>query len=355
MTTLHYGIIGCGVIGAVHAHAISLLPDARLVGVCDIMPERAADVAQQFGATYTTTDFHQLLARPDIDAICVCTPHYLHAEMSIAAAQAGKHVLCEKPMALDPRDMDAMIAAADQAGTQLGICFQHRFDPVMVQLKRIIEDGKFGQLLLGGAHIRCLRDDAYYNSADWRGTWAYEGGGVLINQAIHFIDLMLWLLGDATAVSGTYDTLRWGHCIEVEDTASAILTFANGAQGHIAATNASHMNWQTRLQVYGTEGSVEVNVGDPEDFTFLQVVDGSCQLTVEEEETCEPAVGKACYGNSHSRVLESFTACLLEGRTFPITGREGRKATEAVLGVYRSARVNAPVALPLGIEAAVKR
>lgn len=351
MSTLHFGIIGCGVIGPVHAHAIHSLPNAQLSGVCDLDRERAAALASEVGAPFVTTDYHELLARPEIDAVCICTPHYLHAEMAIAAAQAGKQVFCEKPMALSPAQMDAMIAAADAAGVQLGICFQHRFDPVMLQIKRLVDDGKFGQLLLGGAHCRCLRNADYYNSAAWRGTWAYEGGGVLINQAIHTIDLMMWLLGDPTSISGQYATLQWGDFIEVEDTATGVVTFANGAQGHIAATNASHLDWHTRLQLFGTRGSVEINTGFPNECTFLEFAGEKVEITVEDENT--PGVGKACYGNSHIHALREFTNCILDGRPFPVSGREGRRAAEIVLGLYRSSRTGQPVALPLCEEAVV--
>jgi predicted dehydrogenase len=351
-TTLHYGIIGCGVIGPVHAQALAQIPQAHLLGVCDLQRERAERVAREYGAEMVTTDYHALLARPDIDAICVCTPHYLHAEMAIAAAQAGKHVFCEKPMAIAPEQMDAMIAAAEQAGVQLGICFQHRFDPVLNQLKELVDAGKFGKILLGGAHIHCLRTEAYFRSESWRGTWAQEGGGVLINQGIHTVDALLWMLGDATSVSGTYATLRWQDAIETEDTATGIVTFASGAQGHIVASNALQLEWHTRLQLFGTAGSAEINTGFPDEFTLLEIPGETITLAPVEEEA-RPTVGKACYGNSHLRTLRAFTACVLAGTPFPVNGHEGRRAAEVVLGLYRSSRLGAPVALPLRSEAAV--
>lgn len=345
MNTLRFGIIGCGVIGPVHAHALSQIPQARLVGVCDIIPERSERIRHEFGADVIVTDYRELLDRPDIDAICICTPHYLHAEMTIAAANAGKHVFCEKPMAIDPADMDAMIAAADRAGVQLGICFQHRFDPVMVQLKALVDAGHFGRMLLGGAHCRCRRDASYYNSAAWRGTWAQEGGGVLINQAIHTIDVMFWLLGEATSVTGTASTLCWNDFIEVEDTATGIVTFANGAQGHIAATNASNLDWHTRLQLFGSSGSAEVNTGFPNELTLFELAGSTPSITATAEET--PDVGKACYGNSHIHALSAYTDCVLEGRPFPVDGHEGRRAVEVILGLYQSSRTGATVSLPL--------
>jgi predicted dehydrogenase len=342
---IKYGIIGCGVIGAVHAHALSQLTDARLVGVCDIIKDRADSLATQYNVPYVTADYHDLLARPDIDAICIGTPHYLHAPMAIAAAKEFKHIFCEKPLAIRPADMDAMIEAAEQAKMQLGVCFQHRFDPEAVRLKELITSGQFGTLLLGGAACCCLRDIAYYKSAAWRGTWEQEGGGVLINQAIHTIDLLLWLLGDVAAVTAQMATRRWGDTIEVEDTASALLSFANGAQGQIIATTASHLDWHTRLQIFATEGSAEITTDFPGDMAAM-ILSGKTAEPLPREEA-EPEVGKPCYGNSHIRALACFTDCLLNNRPFPISGRAGRKASELVQAIYRSAKTGKRVNLPM--------
>lgn len=345
MAALRYGIIGCGVIGPVHAQALAHLPNAQIVAVCDTDAARAAQLAAEYGAEVALTDYRQLLERRDIDAVCICVPHYLHAPLAIAAALAGKHVFCEKPMALDPVDMDAMIAAAEGAGVQLGLCFQHRFDPVMIQLKRLVEEGAFGQLLLGGAHCQCRRTADYYRSAAWRGTWAQEGGGVLINQAIHTIDLMLWLFGEAVSISGSYSTLALADDIEVEDTASGVVAFANGASGHLSATTAALLDWNTRLHLYGTAGSAVVGTGFPNEVDLFHCSDPSIQAQVEDE--CMPAVGKQCYGNSHLRALETFTDCVLADIPYPIDGREGRRAAELVLGLYRASRTGQVVPLPL--------
>lgn len=333
MSELSYGIIGCGVVGPLHAHAVAELPNARLTATCDVDRQRAVSLAEKYAAPVVLTDFRELIARPDIDAVCICTPHFLHAEMAISAARAGKHVLCEKPMAIKREDLDAMIAAADRAGTQLGVCFQHRFDPVSAQLKALVEKGAFGTLLQGSAQLRCLRDKAYYDSAPWRGTWAQEGGGVLINQAIHSIDLILWLLGEVASVTGTCATLRGREVLEVEDTASAIINFTSGAQGTLAATSSSHLDWQSRLQVYGEKGSAEVNQGLPHDFASIQIGDRSHTLSFDDSDV--PTIGKKCYGNSHTRTLASFTDCVLQHRPFPISGREGRRAVDVILDLYQ--------------------
>ena len=202
-----------------------------------------------------------------------------------------------------------------------------------------------GVCCIGGAHCRCLRDEAYYRSEAWRGTWAQEGGGVLINQAIHTIDLLLWLFGEAISIYGNYATLRWDEVIEVEDTASGIIAFRNGAQGHLAATNASNLDWNSRLHIYGTAGSAVINTGFPDEFTFLEL---SGELTTEATPTAaSPLPGKTCYGTSHILALEAFTEALLHDRPYPITGHEARRAVEVILGLYRAAREGRVISLPL--------
>lgn len=334
MSIISYGIIGCGVIGPVHAHALAQIPQAKLIASCDINIERARKLASEYQAALVYDDYRKMIESPKIDAVCICTPHYLHAEMAIAAAEAGKHIFCEKPMALSSTETESMISAADSAGVQLGICFQHRFDPEVQTIKKMMDNGEFGTLLLGGAHCLCLRDERYYSSEEWRGKWASEGGGVLINQAIHTIDLLIHLFGRPTTVNAIFNTRKWQHVIEVEDTATAILTFANGAQGHIIASSASHLDWHTRLSVYGTTGSAEITSG---------VLGENATVTIGNLPTKEivgnegaPTIGKACYGNSHTKALQSFTESLLSNCPFPVSGREGRWAAEAVQAIYRS-------------------
>ncbi|MEI6519583.1 MAG: Gfo/Idh/MocA family oxidoreductase [bacterium] len=342
---IRYAVIGCGVIGPVHAQAISQIPEAQLMAVCDVDIARAQKVADEYNVAVVMEDYRQILERDDIDAICICVPHYLHAQIAIEAAEAGKHIFCEKPMAIDPEDMDNMIDAADDAGVQLGICFQHRFDPVMIELKKMVDEGKFGKLLMGSAQVICLRDEAYYASEDWRGKWETEGGGVLINQAIHTIDLMMWIFGEAESISGTYNTLRWDEIIEVEDTAVGVVEFENGAIGHINATSASNLNWDTSFHVYGTKGSAVVNTGFPNTFTKFEVegMDAAPQIN---DEDC-PTVGKACYGNSHYHAINAFTQALITNTPYPIDGHQARQAVEVVLGLYNSCDDERKVLLPL--------
>jgi UDP-N-acetyl-2-amino-2-deoxyglucuronate dehydrogenase len=344
--TVRYGIVGCGVIGPVHAEAIGLDAGATLVGVCDVVAARAEAVAARYGASFVTTEAAELFAREDIDAVCICLPHDLHAPMSIAALRAGKHVFCEKPPALSPADLDAMAAAAEMAGRQLGVCFQHRFDPAFVRIKELVEAGAFGRLLTLGAHCACLRDAGYYTAEAWRGTWAREGGGVLINQAIHTIDLMCWLAGDAVSVAGVYDTLALGDIIEVEDTATALVRFASGAQGHLSVTTAAHVDWHSRVHLHGTRGSAIIGSGAENEIELFDLADRSIAPPPSEDAVAQE--GKADYGNSHRRALAAFTEAVRTGTRFSIGIAEARQATEVVLGLQRASREGRTVGLPLG-------
>ncbi len=194
-------------------------------------------------------NYQALLARTDVDAVAICTPHNLHLPMTQAAAAAGKHVLCEKPMAPSVEECDAMIDACKRAGVALGVVFQSRFEPLTLQLKQMLDSDRLGRMIHTAAHTVWYRDDAYYRSAPWRGTWAEEGGGVLINQAIHTLDTLVWLGGLPSRVTAQMRTLN--HDIEVEDLAVAILEYAGGHLGIVRATTAAFPGYPEALEFFG--------------------------------------------------------------------------------------------------------
>lgn len=196
-----FGIVGAGMVARYHARAIAATAGARLAAVCRANATRAVDAADEFGVP-CETDLEALLARGDIDAVCLCSPSGLHAEQALAAARAGKHVLVEKPMALCLADADAMITACDATGVRLGVAFQRRTDPTVVALHESIRAGEVGELILGAATVPYYRPQSYYDNAGWRGTWVLDGGGALMNQGIHMVDLLLWLMGGSAAVVG---------------------------------------------------------------------------------------------------------------------------------------------------------
>ncbi len=347
---VRYAIVGCGVIGPVHADAVVQHPSAELVGVCDILKERAEDCAGRFGGR-PYADCAEMLERERPQAISICTPHSSHAEVAVACLEAGADVLCEKPLDARVDAMDRMTETARRTGRTLAGVFQHRFDPVNIAVRQAIEAGMFGRILNAGATIRCMRRDAYYRSADWRGKWAEEGGAVLINQAIHSIDMMQWLAGRVRTVSGRWANLTHQGVIEAEDVASAWLEFESGALGTIEATSSSYRDFDAGVHVYGTKGAVRLATGWPNEVVSLDMeseqdaVRMRDLLSAAAEEEAAPTLGKECYGNSHGRQISDFIEAVRDGRPPRISAESARHAVQIVLGVYESARTGRPVTL----------
>lgn len=341
MPSLRFGILGAGNIAGHHARAIQNTPDAELVAVAG----RTETTGRAFAAQHQTTwlaDADALLARSDVDAVAICTPHDLHLPLAVAAARAGKHVLIEKPMALTVAECDAQIAACAHAGVTLGVVFQMRFDALSQQLKTWIDTGKLGRLLWTSATALWHRTDAYYRSGAWRGTLAHEGGGVLINQAIHTLDLLLWLTGMPTRVTAQTRTLN--HAIEVEDGAMAILEYADNRLGSFQATVAAYPGYPERLEIIGTRGSaiyhrgqgrLEWHLADPRE-------DGEAHAPISSGAANPMDIDIA----GHIAQYQDFVAAVRAQRAPLIDGREGRKSVEIVEAIYRSARAHAPITLP---------
>ena len=252
-----FGIVGTGVIAAMHAAAVAALPRARLAAVTDVADGAAAAFAAARGCA-AEPGLDQLLARPDVDVVCVCVPSGLHAEIGVRAAQAGKHLVVEKPIDVTLAAADRLIEAARAAGVALTVISQHRFDPGLIELKRLLGDGALGRLVLAEASTKWYRTQAYYDSAAWRGTWAMDGGS-LMNQGIHYVDLLRWCMGPVTEVTAVCATQA--HQVEVEDTALAIVRFGSGAVGTILSSTAAYPGFPQRLEITGTDGTVIVEDG----------------------------------------------------------------------------------------------
>ena len=233
--TRGFGIVGAGVIAAMHADAIATLPGARLVAVTDVAAGAATAFAAARGGA-AEPDLDALLARDDVDVVCVCVPSGLHAEVGVRAAKAGKHLVVEKPIDVTLEAADRLIEAARTAGVALTVISQHRFDPGLIELKRLIGEGALGRLVLGEASTKWYRTQAYYDSAGWRGSWAMDGGS-LMNQGVHYVDLLRWCMGPVTEVTAVCTTQA--HQIEAEDTALAIVRFGSGAVGTILSSTAA--------------------------------------------------------------------------------------------------------------------
>ncbi len=332
------GIVGTGVIAATHAAAIGPIPGARLVAATDVVPERAREFADRHGCAAEPT-LDALLARDDVDVVAVCVPSGLHAEVGIPAARAGKHLVVEKPIDVSLAAADRLIEAADAAGVAMTVISQHRFDPGLVELRRLIDAGALGRLLLGEASTKWFRSQAYYDSGPWRGTWDLDGGS-LMNQGIHYVDLLRWSMGPVAEVSAFYATQN--HEIEVEDTALAVLRFASGAVGTLVSSTVVYPGFAQRLEVSGTGGTVVVEDGA---IASSDLTDDAAQLglrgTLLPRPAAEPgaASNAAALGvSSHSAQIADLLAAVDEGRPPAVTGRDGRDTLEVVRAVYESAR-----------------
>jgi UDP-N-acetyl-2-amino-2-deoxyglucuronate dehydrogenase len=336
---LGIGIVGAGIVARYHAQAIAQTAGARLVAVSRGDAARAAESAAEFGVPCETS-IDALLARADVDAVCLCTPSGQHAAQAVAAAQAGKHVLVEKPMALSLPDADAMIAAAREARVLLAVAFQRRTEPAYQAVKAAVTSGSLGTLVMGAASVPYFRGQEYYDSAPWRGTWTLDGGGALMNQGIHLADLLLWFLGDVAEVSARAATLA--HAIEVEDGVAATLRFASGALGALYATTAAAPGFPHRIEVYGTKGGVQVegeavvrwHAGTPAPEPLQP--GGAASAGSGASPTGLPVTG-------HVRLMRDFVDSVREGRAPLVSGEEGRRSLALVLAVYESARTGAIV------------
>ncbi len=339
-------VVGAGNIAAAHVDAVSRLPNARLVGIASRTHERARAFAQQHG-TEAYPDLDALLADDAVDVVAVCTPSGAHMEPAVAAARAGKHVVVEKPLEVTSERAKAIVDAADQAGVRLATIFMSRFADANVALKQAVEAGTLGRLVQGDAYVKWYRSQAYYDSADWRGSWRLDGGGALMNQAIHQVDLLLWLMGPVEEVFA-YAATATHQRLEVEDTLVAVLRYRSGALGQIAAATSLWPGRPKELDLHGELGSVTVRDD--------ALVRWDVQDTDEEEAArMLRRYGSAATGGAadpmaisfenHRRQYADVLAAIDEGRPPAIDGGEGLRSVELVEAIYRSVREGRPVRL----------
>ena len=341
---LRFGIIGCGRVAPRHAQSINQLTSTQLIAVADVKLARAEAFAAEHGGR-PFADYRGLLDRDDIDAVSVCVPSGLHAQVAIDAMRAGKHVLVEKPIAIHLADADRMIQVADEQGVTLAVVLQNRYNHPMQQLRSLIDSGGLGALYLGNATVRWFRPQSYYED-DWHGTWTMDGGA-LMNQSIHHIDALQWFMGPVASVCAYTATLA--HDMEAEDVGVASLRFANGA---IGVVEGSTLTWPQNLEgsvaVFGERGSVKIG-GTALNRITLWKVDG--QLEQESEILTSQRVDPpSVYGFSHREVIRNFADAVLAGGQPDTTGPEARRSLELVLAIYESAREGREVQLPLRVQ-----
>jgi UDP-N-acetyl-2-amino-2-deoxyglucuronate dehydrogenase len=345
---LRFGLVGCGVIGPLHAEAIASLPDAQLDAVTDVMLERAEKLARPYGAR-AYTDMQVMLARERLDVVTICTPSGMHGEHACCAMCAGCHVIVEKPMEIRLEAIDEMLRVQKEQGVKLAVISQHRFDPATQQVKALIDEGALGRLVLGNAQVPWWRSQAYYESGDWRGTWRLDGGGVLMNQSIHYVDLLQWLMGPVRSIRAYTDTLV--HRMETEDVAVAVLRFASGALGTISATTGGYPGLAARLEFLGDRGSAVIE-GDELAFLHLARAEqgaagayGTSARTSKAGASSVASNPAAQSSASHALQIADMIRAIREDGTPLVDGYAARRPVEIILGIYESSRTGQEVVL----------
>ena len=348
-----FAIVGAGNIGALHALAIQQIPYARLCAVCDADKARARTLAEEFGARWTT-DLEELVSQPDIEVVNVCTPSGLHMDIAVAAAEAGKHVMVEKPIKITLSRADRIIEAARKHRVTLGVFFPSRFTDGVRIAQEAIKAGRLGRLVLCDAYVKWYRPQGYYDSGGWRGTWALDGGGALMNQAIHAIDLLQWLGGPVESVCAHTRTLA--HRMETEDTAVAIITYRSGALGVIQAATSAWPGQPSRLEISGDRGTIALEEGIITQWRLADAGPGEEEAMLSLERTAGTGASDALgIGHEkHQKQIEEFIAAVREHRPPLVDGSEGRKAVEIINAIYRAAETGQTVSLSLAIAGNVR-
>jgi len=351
-------IIRCGKVGHLHAAALRDLPESQFTAVCDHDGPRAAAFATHYEVK-AYTDAATMFAEAGIEAVVICTPHPLHAAPAILAAEHGVHVLVEKPLAASLEDCDRMIAAAAKHQVQLGVVSQRRFFEPVLRMKAAVDAGKIGRPILGTVMMFSWRDEAYYRSDPWRGKWASEGGGVLINQSPHHLDILQWTMGPIEEVSGEWANLSHPY-IEVKDTALATLRFRNGGLGNIVVSLCQRPGIYTKIHIHGANGA---SVGTQTDggATFIAGMSNVLEAPVNDVWTI-PGKEALLAGyqaedterfrqidpTAHYHFLQDqdFLRAIIEGRPLRVPAEEGRKVVALIEAIYQSGRERRPVKLP---------
>lgn len=346
---LGFGIIGCGMIANFHSKAIEDTRGAKLVACFDKFPASADRLAKSTGCT-AYHDLDEMLADPAIDIITIGTPSGAHMEPAIAAIRAGKHVIIEKPLEITLKRCDKIIAEAEKAGVLVSTIFPSRFHDSSITMKKAMNAGRFGKLTGGDAFVKWFRTQEYYDSGAWRGTWELDGGGALMNQAIHSVDLLTWLMGPVAEIRSQIALLAHKR-IAVEDHAVATLRFENGALGIIEASTAIYPGYLKRIEIHGTTGSAMLEEEDlvKWDFAKSRVSDKKIFEAMENQKSggggaADPtAIGH----HGHARQFADVIKAIKKGTSPAIDGYEGRRSVEIILAIYKAAETGRAITLPL--------
>ncbi|MCS7264135.1 MAG: Gfo/Idh/MocA family oxidoreductase [Armatimonadetes bacterium] len=343
---LKWGIVGVAGIGASHAKALKDFEGVELYAACDIVPEILEKFCEQFKIPYRFTNYEDFL-KSDVEVVSICTPHFLHAEQSIAALEARKHVLCEKPLAISVSEVDAMLKAAEKAKVKAGSVFQHRLDPPVRTVKSLIS--QLGELVRGLYECHHFRTMTYYRQGKWRGTWWGEGGGVLINQAVHDLDVLVFLLDLPKQVTARVG--NWGHeGIEVEDIATAVFEWENGAHFAIHISSVAS-GLPTRLEITGNNATVVMEGGNVKigrySTPLRQFLKESPEVWASPKVIWEDVPIDTSMPYRHGDSIRLFAKAILEGGEVPVSFAEGAKSLELVNAMILSHFSSSPVSIPV--------
>lgn len=339
MDKLRIGIVGTGLIGRVHAEALAGIPQAKLSAVYNRSPARGQFLADRFHVPWYD-EYDRFLAHGALDAVIICTPSGTHSNFAIPAAEAGKHIIVEKPLEITVERAFRIIAAAEKYGVSLSVIFQNRFKEAVQALRTALEDGRFGRLVLGDAHVKWYRPEDYYQG--WKGTRRYDGGGALMNQGIHTIDLLQWMMGSVDEVYGYIDARI--HRIEVEDIGVATLRFQSGALGVIEGTTAVYPGLNERLGIYGANGCVEIDGNRIATWEFRDKRDDDSTIRKLRSEVGGGSSTPGGIGiELHRRQLKEIIRAIQEGEPPPVLGREAVKSVAIIEAIYTSSRIRKPI------------
>ncbi|CAO81404.1 Gfo/Idh/MocA family protein [Candidatus Cloacimonas acidaminovorans] len=342
MKTVKIGLIGCGRISKNHLDAVSQIPEAEFVAVCDLVEEKMQAVAENYGIKNLYNNYQDMLENEKLDLVSICTPSGLHPQMGIDVAKHKINVLTEKPMATNIESADALIRACDQNKVKLFVVKQNRLNATMQLLKRAIDKGRFGRIYLAESNVFWQRPQSYYDNEKWRGTWEFDGGAFM-NQASHYVDALYWLLGNVDSVMAYTATMA--RRIEAEDTGCAILHFRNGIIATINVTMLTYpKNFEGSITIIGEKGTVKIGgvaVNKIEKWEFEDYDDDD---RIAQDANYQPP---NVYGFGHNPYYRNVIDVLL-GKDVPSTdGRDGRKSVEIIQAIYRSAKTGKRVSLPL--------
>jgi len=341
---LGFAIIGCGNIAPFHARAIQESKSARLVVVGDTIIKNAEKLGKEFKVKWTD-NLNVILSDPEVEVVNIATPSGLHRDLAVAAAKAGKHIIVEKPLEITLAKCDDIIRAARENMVKLAVIFPSRFKNGSQELKKAIRNNRFGRIALADANIKWYRSDEYYKSGAWRGTWALDGGGALMNQSIHTVDLLQWLMGEVESIKAYTGTIT--HTIEVEDTACAVVKFRNGALGVIEGSTSCYPGRDDEIAIHGEKGTAILVAGKIKEWTFKEP-EASDEVLPTTTDVASSGASDPIASLSHEyhrRQIEDMVEAIQKDREPLVNGEEGRKAVEIILAIYKSSRENCEVKL----------